>query len=869
MDIKNVQKWCREFNEGRINVHDEQRSGLPSLPESTVARIVEMVRANRRITLEEIEDGLNEDCSHFSVHKIVSETLGYRKVSARWVDKWLKEAAGEWYNTGITNYVIQAKHEPFYTNKDIMVSKDGTRLYCHNGCRVSVIDLASGKPIFFLKKEDDMVETFTLPPSEAYVLLACESDYIHQFDSQTGQLRRSWKPVESVFLLPQGQLSALNIPHSDYYHVLTAGSQGTLKVWDLGSESMVYHQEETPMKAQDESENENITKAMYVPALKSVMVATADRMILFFKLDNGLTLTKQMVGKWGPNSMRFLGPNSEFLALASPSSTVAIHHVDTFQCQLLTGHSDLVLALDVFPTDPCLLVSGGKDNTAIVWKLDPKTGKAAVIFMAIGHTANVTTVACTRGSTDYFASADLACKLKLWKMKRESQRGRIKMLTTKSSVAAHKEKINALDFSRDDELVASASRDKLVKVWSVPLLELQGTLTGHTRGIYDVKFCPIDDQLASASEDGTIKIWSLSTMNCLRTLQDHQCSVTSLSYLKSGLHLAAGDVSGVLRVFDLTHKINYKTIVLSEYDAGIHSLALSLGTDDLLATTDTGSNLVLWKLLSVNSLGKSCHLNHSLGKSCHLNHSLGKSGHLNHSLGKSCHLNHSLGKSCHLNHSLGKSCHLNHSLGKSCHLNHSLGKSCHLNHSLGKSCHLNHSLGKSCHLNHSLGKSCHLNHSLGKSCHLNHSLGKSGHLNHRLGKSCHLNHSLGKSGHLNHRLGKSCHLNHSLGKSGHLNHRLGKSCHLNHSLGKSGHLNHSLGKSCHLNHRLSNSRHLNHRLSNSRHLNHRLENSRHLNHSLGKSRRLVLGPMQVQLLHPVSRFKQVQSLQHLCRYSLT
>ncbi|UYV73825.1 hypothetical protein LAZ67_11001036 [Cordylochernes scorpioides] len=82
MDIKNARKWCREFNEGRINVHDEQRSGRPSLPESTVARIDEMVRANRRITLEKIEDGLNEDCSHFSVHKIVSETLGYRKVSA-------------------------------------------------------------------------------------------------------------------------------------------------------------------------------------------------------------------------------------------------------------------------------------------------------------------------------------------------------------------------------------------------------------------------------------------------------------------------------------------------------------------------------------------------------------------------------------------------------------------------------------------------------------------------------------------------------------------------------------------------------------------------------------------------------------------
>ncbi|UYV68633.1 hypothetical protein LAZ67_6000275 [Cordylochernes scorpioides] len=119
--IKNVRKWCRKFKEGRINVHDEQRSGRPSLPESTVARIDEMVRANRRITLEEIEDGLNEDCSHLSVHKIVSETLGYRKVSARWVDKWLKEAAGEWYNTGITKLVDRMKkvieHQGDYVEK--------------------------------------------------------------------------------------------------------------------------------------------------------------------------------------------------------------------------------------------------------------------------------------------------------------------------------------------------------------------------------------------------------------------------------------------------------------------------------------------------------------------------------------------------------------------------------------------------------------------------------------------------------------------------------------------------------------------------------------------------------------------------------
>ena len=31
MNRQNVKKWCREFSEGGTDVHDEQRSGRPSL----------------------------------------------------------------------------------------------------------------------------------------------------------------------------------------------------------------------------------------------------------------------------------------------------------------------------------------------------------------------------------------------------------------------------------------------------------------------------------------------------------------------------------------------------------------------------------------------------------------------------------------------------------------------------------------------------------------------------------------------------------------------------------------------------------------------------------------------------------------------
>jgi hypothetical protein len=38
MNQQNVAKWCREFSEGRNDVHDEQRSGRPSLSLMTFFR---------------------------------------------------------------------------------------------------------------------------------------------------------------------------------------------------------------------------------------------------------------------------------------------------------------------------------------------------------------------------------------------------------------------------------------------------------------------------------------------------------------------------------------------------------------------------------------------------------------------------------------------------------------------------------------------------------------------------------------------------------------------------------------------------------------------------------------------------------------
>jgi histone-lysine N-methyltransferase SETMAR len=86
-----VRKWVRMFNEGRENVHDEARSGRPSLVnEDLVRKFNERVRDERRFTISDLSLHFPQ-ISRTVLYDIVSSHLGYRKVCARWVPKMLTE----------------------------------------------------------------------------------------------------------------------------------------------------------------------------------------------------------------------------------------------------------------------------------------------------------------------------------------------------------------------------------------------------------------------------------------------------------------------------------------------------------------------------------------------------------------------------------------------------------------------------------------------------------------------------------------------------------------------------------------------------------------------------------------------------------
>uniref|UniRef100_A0A8D3DM12 Transducin beta like 3 n=1 Tax=Scophthalmus maximus TaxID=52904 RepID=A0A8D3DM12_SCOMX len=414
-----------------------------------------------------------------------------------------------------------------------------------------------------------------------------------------------YEAVEGVVLLPENEdFSQIGVKSKDL-HFITAGSKGVLRVWESSTARCVHTQTLSstfnPVSGEEEEEEQqdddprSLTYLLHLPISSRLATVTAEHNILLYQLP-ALTTQQQFVGYNDEVlDVKFLGKGDSHIVVATNSCQLKVFELLTNSCQILYGHTDTVLSLDVFKKDS-LFASCAKDRSVRVWQMDSDGGQVRCVAQGSSHTNAVGSIACSRLKSSFIVSGSQDCTVKVWDLPVDlpSTGADIHQLTASSTEKAHDKDINSVAVSPNDKLLASGSQDRTAKLWSLAeegSVGLLGVFRGHRRGVWAVCFSPVDQVLATSSADGTAKLWSLQDFSCLKTFEGHDASVLKVIFVSRGTQLLTSGSDGLVKLW--TIKTNECVKTLDAHQDKVWGLHASR-KDDKVVTASADSNITVW-----------------------------------------------------------------------------------------------------------------------------------------------------------------------------------------------------------------------------------------------------------------------------------
>lgn len=401
-----------------------------------------------------------------------------------------------------------------------------------------------------------------------------------------------FESLESVVVLPD-KFETLGIKCEKSLFVALGGENGRIKIWDLLKNKEVCSQNNSLIPKAKEEGGLSIVKLLFNNNSHKFCVVSVDHNILIHNLEN-FTCEKQFVGFSDEIlDVCFVGENDDYLAVATNSNDLKIYNNQTMNCNLVQGHTDIILALTKSPIAHNIFLSSSKDNSIRVWQLQKieNTG-LEVICVAVGskHTGSVGSIAFSQTSSNFAVSVSQDTTLKIWEIPKTFTQS-TQVLECLRTEIAHQKDINCVSVSPNDKIIATGSQDKTCKLWNENL-ELLGALRGHKRGIWCAKFSPVDQVIVTSSADCTVKLWSIVELNCLKTLEGHESSVLNVDFLSNGMQILTAGADGFLKVFSI--KSSECNITLDQHEGRIWALAVK-SDESTIISGGSDSYLIKWK----------------------------------------------------------------------------------------------------------------------------------------------------------------------------------------------------------------------------------------------------------------------------------
>jgi len=280
------------------------------------------------------------------------------------------------------------------------------------------------------------------------------------------------------------------------------------------------------------------------------------------------------------------------VASTSEDATVKLWDYESGEFERsLKGHTDVVQCVSYSPSGH-MIATCSADLTVKLWETD---GYNCVKTLK-GHEHNISSVCWMPMSSgkDHVLSSSRDKSIKVW----DASTGFcLKTLT------GHDEWVRRVKVHEKGAIAASCSNDKTIKVWKLDTYKLQGTLHGHSHVVEDIAFAPSVDAkkeagsgggmlLASAGRDKSVKVWDLGTEQLLYSFDGHDNWARGVCFHPNGTYLiSVGDDKNLI-IWDLKQKREYKRISQA-HDHFITSLQMN-SRDLVTITGSVDHTLHVW-----------------------------------------------------------------------------------------------------------------------------------------------------------------------------------------------------------------------------------------------------------------------------------
>jgi WD40 repeat protein len=180
--------------------------------------------------------------------------------------------------------------------------------------------------------------------------------------------------------------------------------------------------------------------------------------------------------------------------------------------------------------------------------------------------------------------------------------------TPLKELKGHADWINALVISGNGKYIATASRDRTIKVWEVDTAKDVATLKGSPGNVKAVVFLDGSAKVASSAGkwnkekkawEGEIKIWDAKLGKQIRSIKGHTDAIEGLALSKDGKFLASASEDQTVKIWDLATSKDVQT--LKGHTGMVQAVAFT-HDGKKLATASADRTIKIWDAASGKDL---------------------------------------------------------------------------------------------------------------------------------------------------------------------------------------------------------------------------------------------------------------------------